>query len=289
MDINYKFLNNSYISQVHTCWMESFKDYHVDMSYMTLERMIRRTRMDRVNFELSVGAFYNNDLIGFLLVGIDQYKSQLCAYDAGTGVIKEFRGKGITGELFNFAKPKLKFVGIEKFILEVIQDNNPAIKAYEKAGFKTCRSFNCYKLDTKHFNYIIPDRKTMVRIEPMSKSELFNHMDFLDWDVSWEYNISAIRHIKEEIIINGAFMNNKCVGFIVFYPTLNWIFMLAIDKEYRKKRLGSLLMTKLIQEIKANVNVIKFNNIIPDHEMNEFLVKHRFEIYTTQYEMEYSI
>lgn len=64
MDIEYRFLNESYINEIYRTWMESFADYQVDMSYLTLEKMISRTRMDRVEYNFSVGAFYDNKTVG---------------------------------------------------------------------------------------------------------------------------------------------------------------------------------------------------------------------------------
>ena len=88
MEIKYQFLDTSYIPEIHACWMESFKDYQVDMSYLTIERMRSRARMDRVDFSLSVGAFDSDKMIGFLLIGIDRIDRQLTAFDSGTGVIE---------------------------------------------------------------------------------------------------------------------------------------------------------------------------------------------------------
>jgi ribosomal protein S18 acetylase RimI-like enzyme len=286
MSIINKFLDKSFIPAIHKCWMKSFADYQIDISYLTLDKMVCRAKMDRVDYELSVGAFCNNEMVGFLLIAIDTLDGELCAFDAGTGVVPECRGRGVAGSLFEFALPKLRSVGVKKFLLEVLQNNPSAIRVYMKTGFTIACDYNCYKLDItdcKLKKFDMP----YIRVKPISKNEIENYKNFIDWEVSWEYNFSAINSIDDNIIINGAFVNDMCIGFIVYYPTLSWIFMLAVDRNFRNQMIGTLLLSKLLDSTKTNF--IKFNNLLPDHCICKFLEKHGFKLYATQYEMVYSL
>jgi len=288
MSIQYKFLSEEYIPEIRNTWIKAFANYHVDMSYLTHERMISRARMDRVDYNLSVGAFDDNTMCGFLILGIDKIRNVLSAFDAGTGVIHEYRGKGIAGAMFDLAVSKLKEAGVQNFILEVIQENKSAINAYKKAGFDISRDFNCYKINTTGFKSETKKLPNVI-IKPIEKEEIEKHVDFLEWEISWEYNIDAIKNIQEEIVIDGAFIHGECVGFIVYYPTLEWIFILAVKKEFRQGKIDSLLLTQLINKVKSKTTEIKFNNILPKHGMCSLLEKHGFNIYTTQHEMIYSL
>jgi len=286
--IKIELLKDTDFNIIYKTWKKAFANYLVDMSYLTIDRMKRRAKMDRVNYNLSVGAFYKSELIGFLIIGIDKMNNELCAFDAGTGVIPEFQGNGIAGSMFDFAVSKLKIAGVKNFILEVIQDNNAAIKAYKKQGFSINRDFNCYKIDTNLFNSKIPIIPNIL-IKSIDRKDLIKYTDFIDWEISWEYNFDAINNIQEEFIIDGAFIDGDCVGFIAYYPTLEWIFTLAVKKDFRRKKIGSLLLTQLINKLKTEVSEIKINNILPEHYMCTFLEKHDFKIYTTQYEMIFSL
>ena len=285
MDMQYRFLTDNDVPEIYQTWKLAFAEYQVDMSYLTMDRMISRMKMDRVDFNLSVGAYSGNKMCGFLINGYDKIGNEFAAFDAGTGIIPEYRGHGIAGKMFDFALRKLKERGIQKYILEVIQENLPAIKAYQKAGFEIAREFNCYKIDTS--NFISKIENFEITIAPIEKEDLFNYFNFNDWQISWEYNHSAILNIKEDLIINGAFLNGECVGFIVYNPVLHWIFNLAVRKEYSKNGIGSTLLSHLINKIKGSANVVKFNNVPPENKMCEFLEKRGFKIYTTQYEMIY--
>ena len=77
-----------------------------------------------------------NELILASITGIDNREGVPTAYNAGTGIIPAFRGQGIVGEMYEMLLPRLKAMGIRQSILEVICQNERAIKAYEKAGFQ---------------------------------------------------------------------------------------------------------------------------------------------------------
>jgi GNAT superfamily N-acetyltransferase len=62
-------------------------------------------------------------------------------------VMPEFRGKGINSLLLNALKQWVRSKGITELRLEVYDDNDAAVRAYEKAGFKkfiTTMRFDVY-------------------------------------------------------------------------------------------------------------------------------------------------
>lgn len=282
--INYQYLNSERVEEIHTCFLESFSDYHVDMSYLTLDRMISRARMDRVDYNYSVGAFDGDRMIGFLIVAIDEFNNKKSAFDAGTGVIKDYRGKGIAGKMFDFALKKLSELSIEQFVLEVIQENEGGINAYKKAGFEISRELDCYKLDLNEFSYV-KNNGVHFSCKTLQKEDLKDCMHFTDFVIPWEYTLSAINNINEELIIKGAFIQDKCVGYIIYYPTLEWVFQLSVNLNFRSIGIGSFLMNELMNEIRSKANTIKFNCIQVGSSLGEFLEAMGFKIYIKQYEM----
>ncbi|MBN2773564.1 MAG: GNAT family N-acetyltransferase [Prolixibacteraceae bacterium] len=284
MQTELRFLNNYPAEKIHETILEAFSDYQLDMSYMTLERFVRRAKLGRVDFSCSVGAFSENKLVGFTSIGIDYYKGGYSAFDAGTGIIKEFRGMGIAGKMFDFAIPKLKEKGVQKFYLEVLQDNKPAIRAYEKTGFKIEREYFCYKTEIdkiKNTNIKIPDVK--IKAIPQNEVKNFTHL-FLQ-EISWESNLDAIEHASEDIINLAAFEEEKCVGIISFYPTLEWILVFGVEIEQREKGIDTLLFESMVEKVKGSVQLIKMGNLVPENPLNKFFFDKGFELYAKQYEM----
>lgn len=58
-------------------------------------------------------------------------------YIASIGVKKDFRGKGIGSKILSFVFENAKQIGANKIWLKVGKDNVPAIKLFQKTGFKS--------------------------------------------------------------------------------------------------------------------------------------------------------
>ncbi|MFC5269851.1 GNAT family N-acetyltransferase [Adhaeribacter terreus] len=139
-----KTLENTPTSEIVTCFNEAFSDYFVPIS-ATEEAMQSRWRASRVDFSLSFGAFENNKLVAFIITGVGNLHGHKTAYNAGTGVIPAFRGQKLVAKLYAYALPVFKGAGISQCTLEVITQNEKAIKAYRNIGFEIDRTLHCFK------------------------------------------------------------------------------------------------------------------------------------------------
>lgn len=285
METEFRFLDEDLSKTIHQTMLESFADYQLDMSYMTYERFVFRAKMGRVRFGNSVGAFAGGELVGFTNIGIDHYKDCLSAYDAGTGIIKPWRGKGIAGRMFDFAIPKLKESGVRKFYLEVLQENEPAIKAYRKSGFDIEREYNCYKAEVSKLRNPESGTRSGILLKPLAKEEVKNFGYLFDDLMSWENNFDAVAHTNNELEIFGAFEGDYCAGLIVFCPVLSWIMMLGVAPDFRNRGIASALLQRVVSNLDSSIGLIKMANITPENPTNGFLLSKGFELYVKQYEM----
>ena len=89
--------------------------------------------------------FDNEKLVAFIIHAIDNRNGVLTAYNTGTGVLPEYRGRKIVQSIYDFALPDLRRNGIRRCTLEVIRENDPAIKAYRRVGFKICKNYKCFR------------------------------------------------------------------------------------------------------------------------------------------------
>ncbi len=99
----------------------------------------------KVQFDQSYGMFNNDELVGFILHGIDRRHGHHIAFNAGTGVLPQFRGLRMVQALYDTALPQLKVRGITQCRLEVIQENAAALTAYQRVGFAICKHYRCYE------------------------------------------------------------------------------------------------------------------------------------------------
>lgn len=137
-------LNQTPLRAIVDCLLIAFEDYFVPMP-SDLNYWADRFKAARVDLELSYGAFKGEQLVGFIIHGIDDYKGKQTAFNTGTGVIPEYRSQKIVDQIYACAIPKLKLQGITQCALEVIQDNHRAIRVYERIGFSITRNFLCFK------------------------------------------------------------------------------------------------------------------------------------------------
>jgi len=130
-------------SQITACFNEAFSDYFVAFN-ATEDYLRERWRAAGVDYRLSVGAFDEEKLVGFMILCTGTKDGFLTAHNAGTGVIPDYRGRRLVGALYDYVLPKFKAAGIRQSTLEVITQNEKAIKAYERAGYEVVRKLHCF-------------------------------------------------------------------------------------------------------------------------------------------------
>jgi ribosomal protein S18 acetylase RimI-like enzyme len=289
MVLHLSLLKDEQFPLIHRAFLEAFSDYQVDMSQVTEEVLRNRCIKNAVELESSVGVFDGERVIGFTLVGIDSWKGVPAAFDAGSGIIKGFRGKGLAKQMFDFAVPNLKARGVKKFLLEVIQDNEQAIKAYKKSGFHVSREFDCFEWDVTKAAL---DEKPGLpwSVETVGQDILPAFRESLDWEPSWENSFSAVGRIPDEVWLFGAVADAKPMGILVYYPLLNWIMTLAVKKAYRRKGVATSLLTHFLKHLKQSKperETVKLLNVDrSDAGMLAFLARRGFRLFISQYEME---
>jgi len=289
MTCKYSFLSIDQYSGIYRAFLEAFSDYAVDMSYMNESNMLNRWIKNGVDFSCSVGAFHGDKIVGFTMIGIGFYKGQLSAFDAGTGIIPAFRGKGLASAMFDFAIPKLKGKEVKRFYLDVLQSNRAGIRAYEKSGFTIARRYNCYELRLTNQKFPAYDPRH-IQVLPIDRELIYTFANELDWTPAWENSFFAISGIPDDLLVLGAFRKGICIGIIIYYPAIQWIHNILVRKEYRKQGIASRLLSYLLCEISIDTQLVKVINIQDtDVAMDKLVRKFGFSPVTGQYEMELTL
>ena len=83
----------------------------------------------------------------------------------------------------------------------------------------------------------------------------------------------------------GAFVNDRCVGYIVFSGTFGRASQIAVQKEYRKQGIGTALLRKMQNATASgySLQIINVDEALTD--TIEFFVKRGFYERISQYEM----
>ena len=195
-----KSLENTDLEIIVACMAESFKDYFVvipsDVSFWE-----RRYHAARVDFSLSFGAFENGELIGFIIHGIDKHEGLLAAFNTGTGVLEAHRGRKIVDKIYAFALPKLRAQGVQKCLLEVIEENHRAIRVYERIGFQKDRFLRCFNGEPSTSN--LGTNLQKVKFTSL-ESRIREFQSFYSWDHSTAAIHKAGPTYETFLVLNDA-------------------------------------------------------------------------------------
>lgn len=242
--MNVRKLSTISIEELLDCFLLAFENYFVKMPTDQVYYK-ERWKAAKVDLNLSYGMFDNEKLVGFIIHAVDKRNGELIAYNSGTGVIPEYRGKGIIKSIYNFGLEDLKKSGVEKIILEVITKNEIALQLYKGIGFEISRNYKCFSGSIgKEFN-LEPDVQE-IDIDEMPWADLPGQR-FYSWDN------------QKESIIKGNYRSflvkykSKAESFFIMNPDQNYLaqFDVFINDPKSWKRLFSGI--KLVsQNIKVN-------------------------------------
>lgn len=230
----------------------SFSDYIVPMQ-LNLEKLKSKIVAEDVKLELSVGVFDGGEMVGIMLHGLRDSDQGLIVYNAATGVIPDYRGRGLVREMYNYLLPELKKITVKKMGLEVITGNHSAIKAYEKMGYTVARKLDCYtgKIQVKTHN----------RVTSLKKIDSFNWPEFIAfWDISpsWQNAVQTLENSKEHCYLVGAYKHDLLVGYAIFNPTSRKVNQFAVDAAFRGQGIGNDLFS-YINEVVERQEIYVFN------------------------------
>ena len=140
--ITYGNLEGIAFSVLTNTFNKGFADYNVPMHMSEADL---RAHLSANSFDpaISCGAFADNCLVGFVFVG----RRGNVIYDAGTAVVREYRGQHVASEMLRHVLVMMKEKGITEFVLECMADNDRALKLYEGLGFTEKRRFTCHMLE----------------------------------------------------------------------------------------------------------------------------------------------
>ncbi len=248
--INYRLLSDHDFDSLYICFLAAFSDYEVDMQ-MSREQFRQRIVRDGVRMEMSAGAFdANQQMIGFCINGVGTWQGTETAYDAGTGVVREYRGRGVGKELFAFLTPRLKDKGIRQYLLEVLTTNTPAASLYRKLGFMDTRRLAVFRPFTQIGNL------SDASVRQIQQPDWNLYRSFWDGYPSWQNSIDAVERIATDRMIAAAYVNDECVGYgIVFTPSAN-LMQLAVSPRHRRKGIGSAILAALEPPERLKINNI---------------------------------
>ncbi|MCP1182200.1 GNAT family N-acetyltransferase [Paenibacillus sp. 1781tsa1] len=276
---SYKMLDKISTETLHQAFVDAFSDYQVkmDLPFWKFQQMLQRRGYHP---EISMGAFKDGIMVGFVINGLRSWNGKATAYDLGTGVVQECRRQGVTSHLLLNIRKLLKEKNIAQYLLEVIQSNESAAQLYSKQNFKIQREFSCFQLEKDKF---IP--KTTCAVECVERIDLEQFKEFWDVEPSWQNSIDSIYAVPEVFSYVVARQDDKIVGYGIIDQKTGDIPQLAVNPNYRGKGIASSILTEMVKRTESPIiSVLNVESHLKP--MGDFLlVKSGFTYHVGQYEM----
>ncbi len=281
--MEYRTLENTDFACIYEAFTQAFFDYQVsvDMPFKSFETMLKRNGFMP---EVSVGAFADRVLVGFILNGVREWENEKTAYDLGTGVIPEFRRTGIMGELLNLVSTICVKNKISVYQLEVIQDNEKALNLYKKQGFQVNRILNCYQLTGKIKEAGAYKAWELEHPEKLQEDQWTAVKDFWTYPPSWQNAKDAVCAIAESFFYTIVKFDGNLIGYGIVGKIKGDIVQLAVHPKYRRMGAATEILLDLLKQTKSlEMRVINVDE--RDRALNTFLKKMGFDVFVKQYEM----
>lgn len=237
-----RFLSESYFEELHRAFLRAFADYVMPFD-LTDVQFRNHIVLNAVDLERSVGWFDRERIIGFTLNGFGLWHGVETVYDAGTGVFPEFRRRGLSHKMFELMLPRFKADGYRQCLLEVITENHKAIGLYKKLGFDTTRTVSLLHCpnDMKFSEATIDG----IELREINTPDWELLRTFWDGEPSWQNSTDAVDRSLTKKRFAGAFLDGRCIGYIVYSVNVGRVAHIAVDKSFRRRGVGSLLMRSL--------------------------------------------
>jgi ribosomal protein S18 acetylase RimI-like enzyme len=262
--MEFKTLGNTSIDEILSVFNHSFSDYIVPF-HLTKEVLISKIAAEKLDMNISVGAFEEGRLVSFILQAEKIENGEKTIYNGGTGVVPESRGKGLVRKMYDFIIPILKERNANILLLEVIEGNQNAIRAYENLGFKIVRRLLCFNGNIKKGK-----ENAEVSIQQLKDFQWEKLCSFWDIEPSWQGSVFVLEPMPEHYVTLGAYDGERLVGYIIYGPASKKVYQIAVDKNYRNKGIGTMLFNAILQ--KNNGQPIALNNVDDSSEnISKFL------------------
>lgn len=281
--MHYSTLENISIEVLRTTFVEAFSEYEIPI-HLTTDSLLEMMRTRDLLLDRSVGAFDNGNLVGFILCGYRNTTYAATLYDGGTGVIPEYQGNKIASGMLSWILEDATRIGVDRFLLEVLEHNQAAKKLYLRAGFSDRRFFRCYRMEKRLVQKHSSDLPCS--FEPLDREEFekLDHQKMLSHEPSWQNDVPSVLHNWEQLSAVKVMDNDKVIAYGVIHRAKGDIPQLGLATEYPDSLYGCILegLSQLTESKTFSVT-----NVEESSRLQQYLMVQGWQNHINQFEMLY--
>ncbi|MDF2533647.1 MAG: GCN5-related N-acetyltransferase [Clostridia bacterium] len=278
--IHYKNCSEIELEKVYTGFKLGFSDYMIKLDISQADFLKRFFGPEGNSLEYSFIALDDEEPIGVVLGGIKNYEG-IKTMRCGTLCIHpDYRGKGVSQELFKLHKQIALDNKCKQMFLEVISGNDRAVKFYSRLGYHKIYDISYYThSDAESF---IDENNRLQNIRQIDYEAITSiSSEIADIHINWQNDMDYVKKL-DDITYYGAYKDSALVG-ILGINTIGKIYFVWTMPQYRYRGIASSLIIKAVKELQLKRLSISFPN---NSKLEGFVRYNKFERdKISQYEM----
>lgn len=268
------------VEMIHRAFIDAFSEYEVPIE-MPMDKLMEMIKIRDLNMAFSTGCFDATQLVGFIICGYREKNGIRECYDGGTGVIKAYQRNGIGELMLNDTLRFLKKMKINRFVLEVLENNLPAIHLYEKYGFQKTRRLECFEIEKQHLKPV-PDRGFGITVTSpvvdLDKESLYQL-----YKPSWQNEMQSVINGGENYTAVSISCSGRLLGYAFVHKTRGDVPQIGILEEWKHWGLEAHLFAELARNTQSEKLILI--NIEENNYLVEVMQKLGFTNFVNQWEM----
>nr|WP_181454547.1 GNAT family N-acetyltransferase [Paenibacillus dendritiformis] len=248
-----------------------FSDYIVPMEIKQEDFVKRFFGPEGNQPEHSFIALDDGKPVGVILGGVKQYEGRQTMRCGTLAIHPDYRGSGISKELFARHKEEAIACGCTQLFLEVIVGNDRAIHFYRKLGYRKIYDLSYYQL--KDLSGLAGAHVEGLEVKSLSHERFEQEIQgWLHFHINWQNDADYIR-LSENNSFVAAYLDEKLVGGMCVNQS-GKISFLYVDPGYRSRGIASAMLGEGSRMLNLAGLSIGFPN---NHGLEGFLIRKGFE------------
>ncbi|MFM2031449.1 MAG: hypothetical protein RLZZ297_214 [Chloroflexota bacterium] len=275
MTHSYRSLVDTPLTVIHAAFVAAFSDYSQPM-HLTVADLATMFETRSGSLADSHGAFVDGALVGFVLVGLRDIDGVRTGYDVATAVVPEHRGRGVATALLRHTLAALAGSGVRRFVLEVIDTNDAAIRLYTRLGFEVQRALACYRWSK-------PASDSVAAVSAPVHLDAVDERAWNGYRPSWQNALPSYRVVAATQRVVGFTVGGELRGYGIVNPSTGSIMQLGLHPEHQT----DAALRALIDQVAAQTDAagLRIVNVEAECRLATALADAGWECFVRQFEM----
>ncbi len=275
-----KSLDRTPFNEIYDAFIDAFSNYEAKMD-LTIDQLRKMVVTRSYNPRYSKGYFEEEKLVGFILVGYREQQGQKYFYDAATGIRQEYQKRGIGSALLEEIINEMRVEGIDKFRLEVLENNITAQELYTKQGFRVNRKLCCFEFEMEQLSGIQEYRSAI-------NNDIENDfIEYCSFYPTWQNSNESFNNSRDDYTKIDFYRANMKIGYVIINTRNGNALQLGVGRRNRTNKDVEQIMLCLKREYE--IAKIRLLNIEDKSEMDVLLRKFGMNNFINQFEMELKV